>query len=159
MIVSVTPPQEVQKAIDDKSRLGVFDDLNKLLQLKAAMAVEKVAEQQGAAGAGAGMGLGLMMPAMFANAFAGGGRACRRPTPCPSAATRLRRARFARVAADSSWSSRSASAARKTSPRGSLLRPLRHTLGRKAPGEEMREVRLENLPESVFCNQCGEKLE
>ena len=45
VIVSVTPPADVQKAIDDKSRLGVFDDLNKLLQMKAAMAVEKVAEQ------------------------------------------------------------------------------------------------------------------
>ena len=35
---SITPPPEVQKAIDDRSRLGVFDDMNKLLQMKAAMA-------------------------------------------------------------------------------------------------------------------------
>ena len=31
-ITSITPPQEVQKAIDDKSRLGVFDDLDKLIR-------------------------------------------------------------------------------------------------------------------------------
>jgi membrane protease subunit (stomatin/prohibitin family) len=60
-ISSITPPPEVQKAIDDKSRLGVFDDLNRLLKVKAAMALEKVSEQQGEAGGGFGMGLGLMI--------------------------------------------------------------------------------------------------
>jgi len=64
---SITPPTEVQRAIDDKSRLGVFDDLNRLLQMKASMAMEKASESQGAAGSGMGAGLGLMMPAMFAN--------------------------------------------------------------------------------------------
>jgi membrane protease subunit (stomatin/prohibitin family) len=38
-INSITPPPEVQKAIDDKSRLGIFDDLNNLLKMKAAMAM------------------------------------------------------------------------------------------------------------------------
>jgi membrane protease subunit (stomatin/prohibitin family) len=37
-INSITPPLEVQKAIDDKSRVSAFDDLNRLLQMKAAMA-------------------------------------------------------------------------------------------------------------------------
>ena len=45
-IMSITPPPEVQKAIDDKSRLGIFDDLNRLLQMKAAMAMEKASESQ-----------------------------------------------------------------------------------------------------------------
>lgn len=65
-INSITPPEEVQKAIDDKSRLEVFDNMNKLMQLKAASAIEKASENQGEAGAGVGMGMGLMMPAMFA---------------------------------------------------------------------------------------------
>ena len=68
-INSITPPPEVQKAIDDKSRLGVFDDLNKLLKMKAAMALETASQTQGEAGAGLGMGMGFMMPAMFAEAF------------------------------------------------------------------------------------------
>ncbi|MCK7507588.1 MAG: hypothetical protein MZV70_28495 [Desulfobacterales bacterium] len=46
-IHSITPPPEVQKAIDDKSRLGLFDDLNKLLKMKAAMALESAAQTQG----------------------------------------------------------------------------------------------------------------
>jgi len=40
-INSITPPPEVQKAIDDKSRLGLFEDMNKLLQMKAAWPLKK----------------------------------------------------------------------------------------------------------------------
>ncbi|MBP1749506.1 MAG: hypothetical protein H6Q52_2045, partial [Deltaproteobacteria bacterium] len=65
-INSITPPQEVQQAIDDKSRLAMFDDLNKLLKMKTAMAMESAAKNPSQAGAGLGMGLGFMMPAMYA---------------------------------------------------------------------------------------------
>jgi len=60
-INAITPPADVQKAIDDKSRLGLLDDMNRLMQMKSAMAMEKAAESQGEAGAGMGMGLGFMM--------------------------------------------------------------------------------------------------
>jgi membrane protease subunit (stomatin/prohibitin family) len=72
-INSITPPPEVQQAIDDRSRMGVFDDMNKLMQMKAAMAMEKASEAAGEGAAGMGMGttMGLMMPAMFAQYFAG----------------------------------------------------------------------------------------
>jgi membrane protease subunit (stomatin/prohibitin family) len=71
-INSITPPSEVQKAIDDKSRMAIFDDMNKLMQMKTAMAMEKISENpDGSAGTGAGtgmgMGMGLMMPAMFSH--------------------------------------------------------------------------------------------
>ncbi len=59
----------MQQAIDDKGRLNVIQDLDRLVKMKAAMAMEKAAESQGEAGSGMGMGLGLMMPAMFAEAF------------------------------------------------------------------------------------------
>jgi len=55
-ISSITPPQEVQKLMDDRSALGLFDDMNKLLKLKAATAMEKAAENPGTAGQGMGMG-------------------------------------------------------------------------------------------------------
>jgi len=77
-INAITPPPEVQKAIDDKSRLGVFDDLNSLMKMKAAMAMENASQAHGETGAGMGMGVGLMMPGMFAEAF--------RPAP-PSASS------------------------------------------------------------------------
>jgi len=68
-INAITPPPDVQKAIDDKSRLGVFDDLNALTKMKAAMAVENASQVQGEAGTGMGLGVGLMMPGMLADAF------------------------------------------------------------------------------------------
>jgi len=64
-ISSITPPQEVQKLMDDRSALGLFDDMNKLLKLKAATAMEKAAENPGTAGQGMGMGLGFMVPSMI----------------------------------------------------------------------------------------------
>lgn len=69
---AITPPPEVQKAIDDRSRMGVFDDMNKLMQMKSAMAMEKAAETDGEGGMGMGTSLGLMMPAMFAQYFNAG---------------------------------------------------------------------------------------
>ena len=65
-INAITPPPEVQQAIDDKSRMQIFDDMNKLMQMKTAMAMEKIAEGSDAAGgnpaqAGMGMGLGVML--------------------------------------------------------------------------------------------------
>ncbi len=84
-INSITPPPEVQKAIDDKSKLGLFDDLNQLLKMKAAMAMENASQTQGEAGAGLGMGMGFMMPAMFADTFknSGGPAAAPGTMTCP----------------------------------------------------------------------------
>ena len=70
-INAITPPTEVQQAIDDKSRMAVFDDMNRLMQMKTAMAMEKIAQGSDSiagngAQAGMGMGLGVMLPGLFA---------------------------------------------------------------------------------------------
>ncbi|MFP4266314.1 MAG: SPFH domain-containing protein, partial [Desulfonatronovibrionaceae bacterium] len=64
-INSITPPPEVQEAMDDKSKMGLFSDMQKFMHMKAAMSMEKAAENQGTAGEGMGMGMGFMMPAMM----------------------------------------------------------------------------------------------
>jgi membrane protease subunit (stomatin/prohibitin family) len=158
-IVSVTPPAEVQRAIDDKSRLGVFDDLNKLLQMKAAMAVEKVAEQQGAAGAGAGMGLGLMMPAMFSRAFANGA-AAGPAAPCPACGHPA--AADARFCAGCGGQlvvfQKCARCAGDVAPGARFCARCGTPAGAKPQGRTCGRCGLENLPNSVFCNQCGERM-
>ena len=73
-INAITPPPEVQQAIDDRSRMGVFKDMDKLMQMKAAMAMEKASQTEGGAGMGMGAGMGIMMPAMFAQYFSGAGK-------------------------------------------------------------------------------------
>ncbi|MBN2432070.1 MAG: SPFH domain-containing protein [Acidobacteria bacterium] len=72
-ITAITPPEEVQQMIDQRSSMGAIGDMNKFMQFKAARAVEKASEQEGggAGGAGAGLGIGLgagfgmMMPGMI----------------------------------------------------------------------------------------------
>ncbi len=66
-ISSITPPEEVQAAIDDRSRLEAIKDMDKFVQMKAGMAMEKAAVANNEAGAGLGLGMGMMMPGMFAN--------------------------------------------------------------------------------------------
>ena len=80
-INAITPPQEVQQAIDDRSRMGAIMDMNKLMQMKTAMAIEKAAENEGSTGAGMGTGLGFMMPGMMAPYMAGGMQTQRPGTP------------------------------------------------------------------------------
>ncbi|MEN8140250.1 MAG: SPFH domain-containing protein [Thermodesulfobacteriota bacterium] len=65
-ITSITPPPEVQRSIDDQSRLEVIKDMDRLIQLKAAAAMEKAADNQGGSGEGMGLGLGMMIPSIFA---------------------------------------------------------------------------------------------
>jgi len=166
-IDSITPPAEVQKAIDDKSRLAVFDDLGKLARMKAAMAIEKAAESQGEAGAGAGMAMGFALPAMFAGAFqsAGGmsGQAgvepadtvvcgdCNHPVPsaarfCPSCGHQM-------VVHD-----RCASCGKNIPPGARFCPKCGKAVADKPHPRKCTHCGAENLPESVFCNHCGEKI-
>jgi len=76
-INSITPPDEVQAKIDERSAMGAIGNMNTYMQFKAAQAVQDAAQAGGGegGGAGAGMGLGLgagfgaMMPGMIANAM------------------------------------------------------------------------------------------
>ena len=72
-ITSITPPEEVEKAIDERAQIQALGDLDKFLKMKAARALEGAGGKGGAAsdmvglGAGAGMGAGIgaMLPGMI----------------------------------------------------------------------------------------------
>lgn len=71
-IQAITPPEEVQKAMDQRASMGVVGDMNKFMQFKAANAMEAAANNPGgAAGAAMGLGAGAGMGVMMANAMAG----------------------------------------------------------------------------------------
>jgi membrane protease subunit (stomatin/prohibitin family) len=87
-INSVTPPDEVQEKIDERSAMGAVGDMNTYMQFKAAQAVQDAAQAGGDGGAaGAGMGLGMgagfgaMMPGMIANAMQQGQQGPSNQTP------------------------------------------------------------------------------
>ncbi len=72
-ITSITPPEEVEKAIDERAQIAALGDLDKFLKMKAARALEGAgkggspAGDMAGLGAGAGMGagIGMMLPGMI----------------------------------------------------------------------------------------------
>jgi membrane protease subunit (stomatin/prohibitin family) len=83
---AITPPDEVQKMIDERSGMGALGDLNAYLKFKTARAIGDAAQQPGEGGTvGAGLGLGMgvgvgaMLPGMMREAMQGGGAAAPPP--------------------------------------------------------------------------------
>ena len=92
-INAITPPEEVQKAIDARSSMGAIGDLNAFMKFQAANSMQKMAEQGGGAGGAMGMGMGagfgMMMPGMIQQAMQPGmmpGMAQPAPPTPPAAA-------------------------------------------------------------------------
>jgi membrane protease subunit (stomatin/prohibitin family) len=74
-INSITPPDEVQKAIDARSSMGAIGDLQAYMQFQMANSMSKMAEKGGGAGGGAmelgmGAGFGMLLPQMMQNTMA-----------------------------------------------------------------------------------------
>jgi membrane protease subunit (stomatin/prohibitin family) len=76
---AITPPEEVQKLIDERTGMAALGNLDAYMKFKAAQAMGDAAKAQGTAGGtvGAGIGLGLgagigaMLPGMMQQAMAG----------------------------------------------------------------------------------------
>jgi len=80
-VQAITPPEEVQARIDERSAMGALGDMNQYMRFKTATAMGDAAKNEsggGAAGAGVGMGAGLGMGMTMANmmgqTMAGGGQ-------------------------------------------------------------------------------------
>ena len=95
LIGAITPPEEVQKMIDERAGMGAIGDMQRYMAFKAARGIEAAASNPGeagnAAGLGLGAGIGMMMPGMIAGAMGAqgrgpGGGAVAAPGPVPSGA-------------------------------------------------------------------------
>ena len=168
-ITSITPPAEVQQAIDDKSRLGVIQDLDRLVKMKAAMAMEKASESTGEAGSGMGMGMGVMMPAMFAKMFkpqtAGGGStnnhgATPQEAACPDCGHPIpEESRFCPHCGHQVLVfDQCVNCGKNLPPNARFCSKCGHPADEKPAPRTCPTCKTENLPGSAFCNQCGEKL-
>ncbi len=101
LISAITPPEEVQKKIDERSSMAVLGDMDRYMQYKSAGAMEEAAKHDGGAGGMMGAGMGFGMGAQMGNAISqmgqgskqgqgqaqGGGGAAGAPqaasAPCP----------------------------------------------------------------------------
>jgi membrane protease subunit (stomatin/prohibitin family) len=166
-INAITPPQEVQEAIDDRSRMNVFEDMNKLMKMKAAMAMEKAAESEGTSGSGMGMGMGLMMPAMLSQYLTDGGKhsgsssqshsvischECDNPIPANAKFCPLCGHQQLVFMQCESCGKNLAPNAKFCSRCGSPVSE------EKSSSAECQKCGAENLTGAKFCVQCGEKI-
>ena len=72
VIENISLPEEVEKAIDRRTSMGVAGDLNRYAQFQAAEAMREAASNPGGmAGMGVGMGAGAAMGQMFAQSLNG----------------------------------------------------------------------------------------
>jgi membrane protease subunit (stomatin/prohibitin family) len=90
---AITPPEEVQKMIDERSGMGALGNLDAYMKFKTAKAIGDAAQQSGGAGGtlgagvglGMGAGLGAMLPGMMRDAMQPAPQQAA-PAPAPAAA-------------------------------------------------------------------------
>jgi len=161
-ITSINPPTEVQKTIDDKSRLGVITDLDRLIKLKAAAAMEKASESSGDAGSGLGMGLGFMMPAMFAQSIQPAGAVAAEVSrhlcpecnlPIPAAARFCPHCGHQQVVLQQCQN-----CGKNLTPNARFCSKCGKPADTKPEPVFCKRCQAENLPGAKFCNQCGEQI-
>lgn len=96
-INAITPPDEVQKAIDKRASMGAIGDVDRFVKYQAAEALTDAAKgtgDGGAMGTGLGAGIGMMLPGMIMNQMKPGGASMSVPTGninlrCPSCEKKL----------------------------------------------------------------------
>jgi len=171
-ISSITPPEEVQAAIDDRSRMGVIKDMDGFVRMKAGMAMEKAALAGNEAGAGLGLGLGMMMPAMFANTAhagnvantqqqGGGQSAAAVPTTQCSDCTNT-------ITADARFCPfcghqqvvllQCSNCGKNLTPGAKFCSRCGHSADEKPAARICSNCQNENLPGAKFCDNCGHQI-
>lgn len=82
-VENISLPPEVEKALDQRTSMGIIGDMGKYMQFQAGRSMEAAANNPGgAAGAGIGMGMGFAMANTLGQAMAQGGSAVQ-PPPIP----------------------------------------------------------------------------
>lgn len=162
---AITPPPEVQKAIDDKSRMSLFQDMNKLMKMKAAMAMESAAQSDTNASGGMGMGMGMMMPALFSRCFnepdPGSGTAANTLTQaqCPECQAAIpANARFCPMCGHQQVIFQQCEYCGKNlTPSAKFCSRCGKPVNGKQGPRICTRCGAEDLTDALFCNQCGEK--
>ena len=157
----------MQSAIDDNSRMGLIQDMDKFLKLKTAMAMEKAAGSQGEAGAGLGMGMGMMLPAIFAGGglhASGGGNPPQVQAAlvqCPDCKCDIPGdARFCPLCGHQQLLLvKCSNCGKNLTPKAKFCPQCGQPADRKKQPKICPGCRMENLPDSMFCNNCGVKLD
>ncbi|HEV3455378.1 MAG TPA: SPFH domain-containing protein [Thermoanaerobaculia bacterium] len=165
---AITPPEEVQKMIDERSGMGALGDMNTYLKFKTARAIGDAAQQPGGAGGviGAGLGLGMgagvgaMLPGMIRDAVqGGGGPAPQAAPPMPPTPPAPPAAAQPGLAPQSPPAPPAATAGASPGPAGSPSPAAAASTGTPAAGAAFCFNCGQKLPSgAVFCPSCGTRV-
>ncbi|MBD3242323.1 MAG: antifreeze protein, partial [Chitinivibrionales bacterium] len=84
LVENISLPEEVERALDKRSSMGIVGNLDKYLKYQTGTAMEAAAANPGGdASAGVGMGMGFAMANQMAQSFTGQGAQAGGPPPLP----------------------------------------------------------------------------
>lgn len=162
-ITSITPPDEVQSAIDDKSRMGLIKDMEKFMKLKAAMAMEKVSDSSGEAAGGLGLGMGMLLPSMLSGTGVAltpqeGGQA--NQTTCPDCLNSVpAESRFCPLCGHQIIQLlKCRYCGKNLTPKARFCSQCGRPAHEPKANTTCGNCNTENLPDAMFCNNCGTRL-
>lgn len=85
LVENISLPEEVEKALDKRTSIGIVGNLNDYTRYQAAEAMQAAAENPtGTAAAGVGMGVGFGMATEMTRAYSEAGKTQATPPPLPS---------------------------------------------------------------------------
>jgi membrane protease subunit (stomatin/prohibitin family) len=161
---SITPPEDVQKMIDEKSGLMAVGDLDKFMKYKAAKAMGDAAQRGTGGGAGTGMGLGLgaglgmMMPSMLQQSMNAGSTPEKRNVTCPKCHGIVdQNARFCPMCGQHLVAINRCLKCGADLPVEAMFCMVCGTKVEKT-GSRCPHCGKEGLPGAIFCNQCGKRI-
>ena len=162
-LTSVTPPPDVQQAIDDRSRLEIIGNLDNLVKMKAAMAMEKAASSQGSAGEGMGVAMGMMMPMLMGNVNTptrGGSPPSTAGPSCPDCKSAMQPgSQFCSACGKQMLVFDTCSQCHDhLNPNARFCSKCGHPAADKPVPRVCKGCNTTNLSSSVFCNQCGDRI-
>src|ERR1700674_414350 len=142
LINAITPPDEVQKVIDERTGMGVVGNMGQYMQYKAARSLEDAAQNPSggagtAAGIGMGAGLGFMVPGMINQAMQQGAASNAAAAAGAAAATMACPNCHAQIAA------------------GAKFCP---ECGKSTAAAQCPQCHQPTAPGAKFCGNCGAKL-
>jgi membrane protease subunit (stomatin/prohibitin family) len=165
----ITPPDDVQKMIDEKSGMQAIGNLESFLKFKAAKALGDAAKAEGGAGStaasgmglGMGAGVGVLLPGLLMKGMkeGGDGAPAVSPWPCPKCHGPMpHEARFCPSCGTQIVKVNKCLHCGKDLPSEANFCMVCGTKVEKA-NISCSKCREKAMPGATFCNQCGEKLQ
>lgn len=148
-VQAITPPEEVQKRIDERSGMGALGDMRTYTQFQTAQAIRDAANNPGSGGEGVSTGLGMGAGVGMGAAMAGAMRDAFRDDPQQQNPSQ------GQQQPQQDAQTTTCPNCKATIPAGSKFCP---ECGTNLQAVTCPKCQTQNAPGSKFCTNCGEKL-